>query len=381
MKPRVTAPLAPPDHEGTPMTRPAPSLSLLLLLSVPFPSTARAQASLTSTELVERARTLVRERAAADTFSGAVLVAHGEVLLTLAAGEADKGFHARNDVETRFNLGSMNKMFTSVAVAQLVEQGKVGYDEPIAKYVDESWLPRKTTERVTVRHLLTHTSGLGSYFNGTFQKSSRALFRRVEDYKPLVAGESLAFEPGTRFQYSNTGMLLLGVVIEKASGQEYFDYVRAHVHAPAGMTRSDCYELDQPIENLAVGYERDPASSTGWRNNVFQHVLRGGPAGGGYSTVGDLHRFARALVEGKLVSVSTLDFLWTDAVGADYGCGFAVTDRPQKIVGHSGGFPGISANLDVFVESGWVVVVLSNYGMAASELSAALRELVLRTES
>ena len=97
--------------------------------------------------------------------------------------------------------------------------------------------------------------------------------------------------------------------------------------------------------------------------------------------MGDLHLFARALVEGKLVSVSTLDFLWTDAVGADYGCGFAVTDRPQKIVGHSGGFPGISANLDVFVESGWVVVVLSNSGMAASELSAALRELVLRTES
>jgi len=173
-------------------------------------------------------------------------------------------------------------------------------------------------------------------------------------------------------------MLLLGVVIEQASGEDYFDYVRAHVYAPAGMTKSDCFELDQPVENLAVGYERDEKCASGWRNNVFQHVLRGGPAGGGYSTVGDLFRFARALLAGKLVSVATLDELWTDALGADYGSGFAVSDEPQKIVGHGGGFPGISANLDVFVESGFVVAVLSNYGLAASEQSRKLRELVLR---
>jgi CubicO group peptidase (beta-lactamase class C family) len=231
---------------------------------------------------------------------------------------------------------------------------------------------------VTVRHLLTHTSGLGSYFNDVFMQSSRALFRAVDDYKPLVQGETLAFEPGTRFQYSNTGMLLLGVVIEKASGQDYFAYVREHVHAPTGMTRTDCYELDQPVEDLAVGYERDPTAAGGWRNNLFQHVMRGGPAGGGYSTVGDLHRFARALLAGELVGVETLDLLWTDAVGADYGCGFSVVDAPQKIVGHSGGFPGISANLDVFVETGWVVAVLANQGGAAMEVSRAIRERVLR---
>lgn len=352
-------------------------LALPFLLALPI----FAQGSLTRAELVERVRALVEERAAKDTFSGAVLVAQGdEVLLSMAAGEADRGLHVKNDVETRFNLGSMNKMFTSVAIAQLVEQQKVGLDEPIVKWVDESWLPRAITEKVTVRHLLTHTSGLGSYFNETFERSSRALFRAVEDYKPLVVGEALAFEPGARFQYSNTGMLLLGVVIEKASGEDYFEYVRKHVHAPAGMTRTDCYELDQPIENLAVGYERDPATPSGWRNNLFQHVMRGGPAGGGYSTVGDLHRFGQALLAGRLVSVGMLDLLWTDAVGADYGFGFAVVDAEQKIVGHSGGFPGISANLDVFVDSGYVVAVLSNQGMAARELSLAIRALVLRAE-
>jgi CubicO group peptidase (beta-lactamase class C family) len=350
----------------------------LLLAAVAFPPTS-AQEPLTRAELVAEVRELVRTRAADDAFSGAVLVARGdEVLLTLAAGEADRGWHVANGVETRFNLGSMNKMFTSIAIAQLVEQEKLALDDPIAKWVDESWLPRAITERVTVRHLLTHTSGLGSYFNATFMQSSRALFRAVADYKPLVQGETLAFEPGERFRYSNTGMLLLGVVIEGASGKDYFEHVRERIYAPAGMTRTDCYELDVPIEDLAVGYERDPTAAGGWRNNVFQHVLRGGPAGGGYSTVGDLHRFAVALLAGELVSVTTLDELWTDAAGADYGCGFSVLDAPQKIVGHSGGFPGISANLDVFVESGWVVAVLANQGGAAVELARAIRERVVR---
>jgi CubicO group peptidase (beta-lactamase class C family) len=331
--------------------------------------------------LIPAVRHLVQARINKDTFSGAVLLAReDEVLLTMVAGEADKGLHVANNLETRFNLGSMNKMFTSVSVAQLVEQGKVALDEPIAKYVDESWLPRTITSRVTVRHLLTHTSGLGSYFNDTYVASSRELFREVDDYKPLVKSETLAFEPGARFQYSNTGMLLLGVVIEKASGENYFEYVKKHVYEPAGMKRSDSYELDRPIDNLAVGYERDETSPWGWRNNVFQHVMRGGPAGGGYSTVGDLHRFARALIEGQLVSVAMLDQLWTDAVGADYGFGFAVLDQPQKVVGHSGGFPGISANLDLFVDSGYVVAVMSNYGRVGGDLANEIRALVLRAE-
>src|SRR5688572_1133834 len=153
-----------------------------LLLSAPFPPQA-----LTRAQLAEETRRLVQAGAEKDTFSGAVLVAfEDEVLLQLAVGEADKGFHVKNDLETRFNLGSMNKMFTSVAVAQLVEQEKVGLDQPIAAWVDETWLPRAITERVTVRHLLTHTSGLGSYFNDTFLASSRELFREVDDYKPLV---------------------------------------------------------------------------------------------------------------------------------------------------------------------------------------------------
>lgn len=329
--------------------------------------------------LVAETRTLFEREAEKGRFSGTVLLAQGdEVLFTFACGEANKSFHVNNDLETRFNLGSMNKLFTSLAIAQLVEQGKLSYDDTLERFVDESWLPRTITAKITLRQLLTHTSGLGSYFNETFVNSSRELFRAVSDYKPLVRGETLLFEPGTKSSYSNTGMLLLGVVLEQVTGRDYFEHIRAAIYAPAGMTRSDSYEMDQPVENLAIGYEPDPTSAQGFRANLYQHVIKGGPAGGGFSTVGDLHRFALALLDGKLVSLATLDEMWTHQRGG-HGLGFAVQDQPQKVVGHSGGFPGISANLDIFPESGYVAVVLANYGGIAGELSERLRALVLRT--
>ena len=335
---------------------------------------------LTQEELVAQAAEVVLAAAAEDRFSGAVLITRdGEVLLEMAVGEASKRFHVDNRVDTKFNLGSMNKMFTAVAVAQLAEKGMLHYDDPISKYVDESWLPKSITDRVTVMHLLTHTSGLGSYFNETYARTSRDLFREVDDYKPLVNGETLAFEPGEGWAYSNTGMLLLGVVIEAAAKQNYFEYIREHVYAPAGMVNTDCYDMDQPVENLAIGYDADPTCAQGYRNNLYMHVIRGGPAGGGFSTVQDLNRFAQALLEGKLLSVESLDRLWTDHHQRRYGCGFSVAARANgKVVGHSGGFSGINSNLDICVDAGFVVAVMSNYSAGLQAVRAPLQALVER---
>ena len=316
-----------------------------------------------------------------DVFSGTVLVARGEtVLYTHACGEASKRFHVANRLDTKFNLGSMNKMFTSVAIMQLVERGVIALDDPISKYVDESWLPRDITGRVTVHHLLTHTSGLGSYFNQTFMESSRMSFRDLDDYRPLVEGETLAFEPGDRFQYSNTGMFLLGVVIESATGQSYFDYIREHIYEPAGMKNSDSYEMDQPVENLAIGYDPDPESAQGYRNNLYMHVIKGGPAGGGFSTVEDLLAFSLALQSGRLVSEESLDVMWTSHSDAQYGYGFSVQELPVgKVVGHGGGFPGLNSNLDILLDQGMTVAVMSNYGGGAAPIAARINALIART--
>jgi CubicO group peptidase (beta-lactamase class C family) len=334
--------------------------------------------------VARRAGALVDRLAKDDLFSGTFLLAKdGKVLVTRAVGVANRDFDAPVRLDTKFNLGSMNKMFTGVAVAQLVEQGRLSLDDPIGKWLSSDWLPRDILDRVRVIHLLTHTSGLGSYFNETFSKSSRDLFRRVEDYKPLVRGETLAFEPGTRWRYSNTGMLLAGAIVEKASGQDYFDYVREHIYRPAGMTSTDCYELDKVNKNLAVGYDRrGTGAGAQYENNLFKHVLRGGPAGGGYSTVEDLLRFDQALRSGKLVRRETLERLWRayPEVGSEeYGLGFGVERTPAgKVVGHSGGFAGISAVLSIFVDSGYTLAVLSNYGGAASQVADRARDYLLQ---
>jgi CubicO group peptidase (beta-lactamase class C family) len=347
------------------------------------PPAGLKEPSLTQQQFLAETKAFMDKLVAKSLFSGALLVAKGDqVLLTTAAGEASKAFHVPNNIDTKFNLGSMNKMFTSTAVVQLAEKGKLSLDDPISKYIDESWLPKDVTDRITVRHLLTHSSGLGSYFNETYDKSSRALFRKLDDYKPLIKDDRPAFEPGKRFQYSNTGMFLLGVVIEKVTGEDYFGYIRKAIYGPAGMTNTDCYEMDYPVENLAIGYSPDPKSPYGWQNNLYKHVIKGGPAGGGFSTVKDLHKFALALLGGKYLSKESLKEMWTDHLGANYGFGFSIaTGAAGKVVGHGGGFDGINSNLDIFLDSGYVVAVMSNTDRGASPVAAKISGFLGRLQT
>jgi CubicO group peptidase (beta-lactamase class C family) len=346
------------------------------------PPTDVVEPPLNEKKFLKAVSSLIRRVAERDVFSGTALIARGDdVLLTRACGEASKSFHVPNNIDTKLNLGSMNKMFTATSIVQLAEKGLLSYQDPISKYVDESWLPKEITSKITIHNLLTHTSGLGSYFNEAFMNGSRELYRNVNDYKPLVKGEKPAFEPGKRFRYSNTGMLLLGVVIESITGQSYFDYIRKNIYEPAGMKNTDCYEMDYPVENLAIGYSPDRKSPYGWQNNLFKHVIKGGPAGGGFSTAGDLHRFARALLAGKLVSAESLKRMWKDYSGEGYGYGFGVQQGPNgKVVGHSGGFPGINSNLDIFVDRGYIVAVLSNYDQGASPLARRINQLLARVK-
>jgi CubicO group peptidase (beta-lactamase class C family) len=315
--------------------------------------------------------------AARDNFSGTVLLAKaGKPLYRAAFGEANKDFGVKNTVDTKFNLGSMNKMFTAVAVMQLVEAGKVSLEDTLGKFMRAGSMRPDVLSKVRVKHLLTHTSGLGSYFSDEWDRQSRALYRRVDDWIPLIKDETLQFEPGSRWSYSNTGMLVLGNVIETASGMDYFDYIRERVAKPAGMTNTDAYDLDRVNSNLAVGY--DPVRGGGWRNNIFMHVIRGGPAGGGYSTVDDLTRFAIALESGRLVSPASVRLLTTakpELNSPNYGYGFII-DRNPNIVGHSGGFPGINSQLDIYLNNDYTIAVMSNYSGGAQPIADKARMLL-----
>ena len=173
--------------------------------------------------------------------------------------------------------------------------------------------------------------------------------------------------------------MLLGAIVEKVSGQNYFDYVRKHIYKPAGMSHTDAYSLDHDTPNLATGYTRmsgdDFLGDAGPHNNIFMHVMRGGPAGGGYSTVEDLTRFSEALLSGKLLDKTHVDLLLAGKVdtgwepGMHYAYGFfSREENGQRIVGHGGGFPGISSNLDIYLDSSYTVAVMSNYDPGTAEL-------------
>ncbi len=344
------------------------------------PAEAKATKRLTDTQIAQELDAFLNKLTEADVFSGSVLLAKdGRVLYKKAFGIANKDFNVPNRVDTKFNLGSMNKMFTSVAIAQLVERGKLSFDDPLAKFLPE-FPSKEAAEKIKIKHLLTHTSGLGSYFNDKFFESSRANFRTVDDMMKLAKDEKLQFEPGSRWSYSNTGMLVLGAVIEKVTGQSYFDYIRENIYKPAGMTNSDCYELDRINANLAVGYDKEfTDNGYQFRNNIFLHVMRGGPAGGGYSTVEDLLKFDIALRSNKLVGADSVKLLTSakpEVNSPEYGYGFGV-DTENQVVGHSGGFPGISSILEMYLASGYTVAIMSNYGSGMGPVNNKLREMLL----
>jgi D-alanyl-D-alanine carboxypeptidase len=340
------------------------------LLSPHTPSRAPDLAlhRMTQADAVKALADHAQERAWADEFAGAVLVArHGKVLLQGAWGRADRTAGTTNTPATRFRIGSMNKMFTAVATLQLVEAGKLALDDPIGKHLP-GYPNKEVAAEVTVRHLLTHTGGTGDIFGPKFDQH-RLQLREHRDYLKLYGSRGLTHEPGARFEYSNYGFVLLGALIEHVSGMSYDDYVDEHVFRPAGMTSTGSLPESTHVPDRAVGYMRASRTGGGWMPNTDTLPWRGTAAGGGYSTVGDLLRFAQALRAGRLLSKATLAEA-TRPHQQQYGYGFGVQGEGRlRSYGHGGGAPGMNGELRVFPRLGYVVVSLSNLDPpAASEL-------------
>ena len=309
----------------------------------------------------------------------------GKSLYERAAGMASKSYEAPNRIDTKFCLGSMNKMFTSLAIARLVQDGKVSYQDKVGRHLPD-FANADVRDKVTIHHLLTHTSGLGSYFDDPEYATGWTTMRHVSDYLSAVAGEKLEFEPGARMSYSNSGFIVLGLIIEKISGMDYYDFVRANVFQPAGMTDSDSYENDQVVPNLATGYtihsDHGAPDSKTRRANFYEHSARGTPAGGGYSTAPDLLKFERALRNGSIVSKALVDTVTTVRVvmgpGVGYGYGFGDFRRGgEGYYGHNGGAPGMSADFRVYDDLGYTVIVLSNYDGVAGSVADFIDELIM----
>lgn len=317
---------------------------------------------------------------AQNAFSGAVLVARdGKTLFEQAYGLANREHEIANTIETRFRLGSMNKMFTAVAIAQLVEAGKLSFDDPIGRHLPDGWVTPEVGRKVRVRHLLNHTSGLGDYLEPMLD-SPLYKFADMESYRELVDEDTLAFEPGSKWAYSNTGFLLAGAIVAHLSGTDYYSYVREKIYDPAGMTRSDHYDHTLPSPPLADGYFEHEGEL---RKNTLLLAPRGTSAGGGYSTVRDLLAFDRALRDGSLIGPKMREQLFNpqpDQNSPSYGYGFMVMSlRGDHEVGHGGTFPGTTAHLSIFLDSGYTFAALCN-GLGAQAAYNKVLELMERVE-
>ncbi|WP_028920944.1 serine hydrolase domain-containing protein [Pseudonocardia acaciae] len=329
-------------------------------------------------------------------FSGAVLVAKGDQrLLETGYGMADRRTGEANARDTLFCIGSMGKMFTGVAVAQLVAQRKLSFDDPIGRYV--TGFPPATANGVTVHHLLTHTSGIPDWIpeeaDGESKYPIGVLMERI-------SREPLEFAPGAKFNYSSAGFVTLGAVIERVADQPYDEYVREHVLAPAGMVHTAIrdfkpaeiphmahpYALVGPDGKPAVdGPVSDAALAGTHLEDIGTTVKLASPAGGAWSTVGDLLRFSQALLAHRLLDPTLTNTVLAGKVPIPgppppktpptenggpagpkrtppkYAYGF-LDRRPNgvRIVGHNGGTPGYEGEIDIYPDTGYTVVILTN---------------------
>lgn len=339
---------------------------------------------LTQAQAVDEASQMLNDAVKADKFSGTVLIAKdGVPFVQKAYGMANKATGTPNSLETKFNLGSINKTFTQVAICQLADQGKLSFDDLLGK-----WLPdypnADARQKVTIRHLLTMTSGIGDFFGERFDATPKDKIRTIDDYLKLFADQPLEFEPGTQDRYSNGGYVVLGAIIEKVTGQSYYEYVREHLYKPAGMSSSESYEADVPPTNLAEGYTSEATGASGsidgrvW--NLYTRPARGSSAGGGYSTVGDLLKFAEALRHMTLLSPDATEWMMSHQFSGKRAAEKATSTLVTSGgFGFAGGAPGINAVLDVDFATGYTVVVMANYDPpSAQNVARALRQVVKR---
>ncbi|MBA0448567.1 serine hydrolase domain-containing protein [Stenotrophomonas maltophilia] len=308
--------------------------------------------------LMADARTRLEALRTQDALSGALLVARkGEVLLDWRGGDADREAGIPVDADTRFRLASSNKMFTAVAILQLVQAGRLGLDDRIGERLPD-YPNQGVADAVTVRQLLTHTSGLGDFFGDDFEQYSSSL-KTLDDYVQHFAKDAPHFTPGSQDSYSNYGFIVLGRIIEAVSGQSYYAYVEDHILRPAGMTGTGFEPETVKVPQRAVAYTKTNGQ---WTRETKSLPWRGMSSGGGYSTATDMLKFAEALRGGRLVSPALLQQATTAQNHMRwYGFGFVVQGEGREHqYGHEGGAPGSNSAIVVLPAQGYVIVGLAN---------------------
>ncbi|GAK39304.1 serine hydrolase [Paenibacillus urinalis] len=314
-------------------------------------------------------------------FSGSIYVKSNNIdVLKLSHGYANRSEQIPNQENTRFGMASGCKLFTAIAICQLVEQKKLAFTTTIEECLSAYSFPYLDLS-VTVHQLLTHTSGIPDYFDEDVMDDFEELWvqrpmyhiRRLEDFLPLFQNEPMKHSAGSPFHYNNAGYILLGLIVEQISQMGFQEYVEAHIFAKAGMTDSGYFEMDHLPERTALGYIQ---TENGYRTNIYSLPARGGSDGGAYVTVGDMMKLWETVCSGQLIRAEMTDLLLTPHAEVDdhtsYGYGIWMTkhsasEQVEKYV-LMGYDPGINFRALFYPDASLHVVVCSNQSDGAYEI-------------
>jgi CubicO group peptidase (beta-lactamase class C family) len=356
------------------MSIPVSSSTLILALaSIPVfaPSTAHAQAQSVQRSLAS----FLEQRAQRGEFSGTAMVEHrGEVLLDAGFGRADFELDVPNDTLKVFRIGSVSKPFTAIAILELQEEGRLRLDDRLCRYLRNcptAWQP------VTLRHLLSHTSGIPDLFGEVAAGPTEQMRDLVDRTVAGHATTPLEAESGQRFRYSNFGYLLLAYVCEVASGESWMQVLSTRIFNPAGMTATGYDDVFALVPGRVRGYEREG----GRLRNIVYDDHGAFAAGGLRSTAADMLAWLRALFGGRLLDPGSMRSLFTP-VSADYALGWQT--RPllgRTAVNHSGGIDGFASHVARYLDDQLTVIVLANVaGEPAKAVACDLARIALDIE-
>lgn len=323
-------------------------------------------------------------------FSGTVLVERGEEVLAAASvGYANRAEQLDNQAETRYGMASGCKIFTSIAICQLVEEGKLSFETRLKDCLDVIF--PNYDENITIHQLLTHTSGIPDYFDEEVMDDFEELWierpmyhmRRLRDFLPLFQQGQMKFAPDERFHYNNAGYILLGLIVEQASGLVFTEYVQTRIFKQAGMMDSGYFALDSLPGRTAIGYiDREDGT---WRTNVYSLPVQGGSDGGAFITARDMAKLWKALTTYKLLNEAVTTQLLTPHVqdGEDdfYGYGVWIKKRDNDIYKyHVMGYdPGVCFHSAYYPSSDSRVVVCANISTGAFDVMREIEEELIQS--
>ena len=337
------------------------AVALFLFVSTPIVAPAQIKPRDPAIALIAA---IMQRRSSVGDFSGTVLVARdGKIVYENALGYANREWNTANDLGTKFEVGSMTKQFTALLILQFVNEGKLSLDGHISDYLP--YYRKDTGQRVTIAELLSHTSGIPDFLSqiGFLDGPASRTHHGVQEFATQFCAGALRFDPGTRFEYSNSGYFLLGAILEQVSGTSYERLLQERIFTPLKMRDSGYAHPETILPHRATGYERTPA---GFQNARYYDMSIPFAAGAMYSTVGDLLRWDQALYTEQLLPARLRNLLFTPKL-EDYGFGWSIyipkSGQPNAgdtILMHGGAIFGFQSVIERIPKYRELIVLLDN---------------------